>query len=93
LRQVDEIAALPFNAVSEIAVRRSTVETRGNIFDKCGKITACADYVVIMGRILQNSEEVFTLPVEQTSKMGLEINEKDKIYYLIMESLTTKINM
>jgi len=29
-----------------------------------------------MGRRLQDSEEVFTSPVEQTIKMGLEINEK-----------------
>jgi hypothetical protein len=29
-----------------------------------------------MGKRLQDSEEVFTPPVEQTSKMGLEINEK-----------------
>jgi hypothetical protein len=75
LKQVDEIA-LPFNVVSEIAVRRSKEETRGAIFDKCCQITAYAGYVVIMGRRLQDSEEVFTLPVEQTSKMGLEINKK-----------------
>jgi len=71
LIQGDEIAALPFNIVSEIAVRRFKVETRGTIFDKCSQITAHADYVVIVGRILQDSEEVFTSPVEQTSKMGL----------------------
>jgi hypothetical protein len=29
-----------------------------------------------MGRILQDYEEVFTSPVEQTSNVGLEINEK-----------------
>jgi len=78
LRQGDEIAALPFNTVSEIADRRSKVGTRGTIFDKCIQITAHADYVVIMGRILQDSEEVFTSPVEETSKMGLEINKKKR---------------
>jgi len=83
LRQVDEITALPFNAVSEIAVRRSKVETRGTIFDKCGQITACPDYVVIMGRRLQDCEEVFTLPVEQTSKIGLEINEKKTKFIVV----------
>ena len=76
MRQADETAALPFNIVSEIAVRISKVGIPRTIFDKCSQITACADYVVIMGRRLQDSEEVFTLPVEQTSKMGLEINEK-----------------
>ena len=76
MRQGDKIAGLPFNTVNDIAARRSKVETRGNIFDKCSQITAYTDYVVIMGRRLQDSEEVFTSPVEQTSKMGLEINEK-----------------
>jgi len=37
---------------------------------------AYADYVVIMGRRLQDVEEVFTSLVEQTNKMGLEINAK-----------------
>jgi hypothetical protein len=32
--------------------------------------------VVIMGRRLQDVKEVFTSLIEQTNKMGLEINEK-----------------
>jgi len=35
-----------------------------------------ADDVIIMERRLQDVEEVFTLLVEQTNSMGLEINEK-----------------
>jgi hypothetical protein len=35
-----------------------------------------------MGRRLQDSEEVGTSPVEQTSKIGLEINEK--IFFIIV---------
>jgi hypothetical protein len=93
LRQGHEIAALPFIIVSEIAVRRSKVGTRGTMFDKCSQITVYADYVVIMGRMSQHSKEVFISPVKQTSKMGSEINEKYKIYYSITVSLTTKMNM
>jgi len=37
---------------------------------------AYPDDVVIMGRRLQNFEGVFTSLVENTNKMGLEINEK-----------------
>ena len=44
--------------------------------------------VVIMGRIIQNAEEVFTSLVELTSKMRFEINDiKDKIYDSITEAL------
>jgi hypothetical protein len=62
--------------VSEIAIRRSTVETRENIFDKCSQIMAVADDVVIMGRRFKNFEEVFTSLVENTNKMRIEINLK-----------------
>jgi hypothetical protein len=57
LRQADTIAPLLFNVVLEIAVGRSKVQTRGNLFDKCSLIMACADDVVIMGRSVR---EVFT---------------------------------
>ena len=52
------------------------VESQGTTFDKCSQITACSDGVIIMGRKLQDVEEVFTSPVEQTNKMGIEINKK-----------------
>ena len=55
-------------------MRRSKVETRGTIFDKCSQIMAYADDV-IMGRRIKDVEEVFTSLVEPTNKMGLEINE------------------
>jgi hypothetical protein len=57
LRQVDAIAPLLFNAVMEIAVGRSKVQTRGNLFDKCSQIMACADDVVIMGRRVKTVEK------------------------------------
>jgi c-di-AMP phosphodiesterase-like protein len=50
LRGVDAIAPLLFNAVLEIAIGRSRVKTRGNIFDKCSQVVACADNVVVVGR-------------------------------------------
>ena len=37
---------------------------------------AYADDVIVMGRKLQDVEEVFTSLVKQTNKMELEINEK-----------------
>jgi len=48
-----------------------------------------ADDVVFMGRRLQDVEEVFVAPVEQTSKMGIEINggKKDKICDTITKTL------
>jgi hypothetical protein len=37
---------------------------------------AYADDMVIMGRRLQDAEEVLISQVEKTNKIGLEINEK-----------------
>jgi len=39
---------------------RCKVETERTIFDKCSQIITHADDVVVMGRKLQNFEEVFT---------------------------------
>ena len=64
LRPGDAIGPLLFNVVLKTAIRRSTVETRGSIFDKC-KIMTYADDVVVIGRRLQDVEEVFTSLVEQ----------------------------
>ena len=46
--------------------------------------------VVITGRRLQDVEEVFASLFEQTSKMGLEINEKKKIYDSVTKFLQYK---
>jgi hypothetical protein len=75
LRPGDAIAALLLDVVLEIAIRRYKVETLGNIFDKCIHIVAYVDDVVILGRRLRDSE-ILTSLVEQTNKMGLEINGK-----------------
>ena len=53
-----------FNVVLEIVIRRSEVEIRRNTFDKCIQIMANADDVVVVGRRLQDVEEVFTSLVE-----------------------------
>ena len=50
----------------------------GTILDKCSQIMAYVDDVIVMGRKLQDGEEVFTSLVKQTNKMELEINEKKK---------------
>ena len=60
----------------EIGSRKSNVEIRGTIFDKCSQIMAYADDVIFMERRLHDFEEVFTPLVEQTKNMVLEINEK-----------------
>jgi sorting nexin-29 len=65
LRQGEAVASLLFNVVLEIAVRRSKVETRGTICDKCSQIVEYADDVVIMGRRIKDVAEVFTSLVEQ----------------------------
>jgi len=46
--------------------------------------------MVIMGKRVQDVEEVFTSLVEQTHKMPLEINEKRQN---LCERLTVKMNM
>ena len=48
---------------------------------------AHADDVFVMGRRLQDVEEVFTSLVEQTNRMGLETIEKDNIYYSFTKAL------
>jgi len=65
---------LLFSVEFETAIRRSEVQTEGNIFDKCIQIMAYAAGVVITRRRLQGVKEVFAPLVEQTKKMGLEIN-------------------
>jgi hypothetical protein len=61
--------------VLEIVIRRPKPETQGTIFDKRSQIMA-NDYVIVTGRRLQDVKEVFTSLVEQTNKMGLEIDKK-----------------
>jgi hypothetical protein len=69
--------------VLEITIRRSKVKTGRTIFNKCRQIMAYADGVVIMGTRLEDVAEVFISLFEQSSKMGLEINER-KTKYMIM---------
>jgi len=73
LRQGYAISTLLLNIVLETAIRLSKVETQRNILDKCSQIMAYDndDYVVLMGRRLKDTGEVFTSRVEQTNKMGL----------------------
>jgi hypothetical protein len=70
LRQEEVIVLLLLNIVLEIAITRSKVETRINMFDKCRQIVACLDDVLLW------EEGVFTSLVENTNKMGLQINKK-----------------
>ena len=57
--------------------------TQGTILDKCSQIVAYADDDVIMGRRVQDAEEVFTTLVEQINKMGLEINLKKTKFIIV----------
>jgi len=41
--------------------------------------------VVIMGRRLQNVKEIFTQPVKQTNKTGLEINGKKTTFMIVAQ--------
>ena len=46
LKQCDAVDPLLFNVVLEIAIRRSKLETRGVIFDKCSLIMLSADLMM-----------------------------------------------
>ena len=59
MRNGNAIAPLLFKIAMENAVRSSKVETWGTIFDKESQIMAYAGDVIIMGRKLQDIEEVF----------------------------------
>jgi hypothetical protein len=74
LRHGDAISPLLFK-VLENAIRSSKVESLGTTSGKYRQIIAYADNVVIMRRILQDVEEVFTSLVEKTGKMKIEINK------------------
>jgi len=74
LRQGDATGPLMFNVVLEIVIKRSKLEIRKNTFDKCSQIMANAEDTFVVGRRLQDVEEVFTSLVEQTNRMGLETN-------------------
>jgi len=75
LRQEYKISPLLLNIVSKTAITLSKVETQRNILAKCSEILAYDDDddddVFLMGRRLQNIEEVFTPRVKQTNKTGL----------------------
>jgi hypothetical protein len=78
LRQGDSNSPLLFTVVLEISIRRSKVETRGTVYDKCSPVMACA---YVTGIRLQEVGEVFSTLAEQPNKIGLEINEKRQILW------------
>ena len=51
------IAPLLLNIVLETAIRRYKAETKQTVFDKCSRIRAFADDVVIMGRSLRDMKK------------------------------------
>jgi Tfp pilus assembly PilM family ATPase len=55
------------------------------IYAKCSQIMAYAGDVIVMGRKLQDAEEVFTSLVKQTNKMELEINEKKTKFMVVSQ--------
>ena len=77
MRQGYAISPLLLNIVLETAIKLSKVEPWRNILDKYSQIVPYDDDddddddAVLMGRRLQDIEEVFTSLVEQTNKMGL----------------------
>jgi hypothetical protein len=83
LRQCDAIAAVLFNIVLGTAVRRSKVENGGTIFDDCSQLMAYAADMASMGGRLQEGTEGFTSVVEQTNKMGIEINVKSTKFIIV----------
>ena len=53
------------------------------LLDKCSQIMAYAGDVVFMGRRLEG-DGILTSLVEQTNKMGLEINKKKSTKFVIV---------
>jgi len=91
LRHGDAIYPLLFNILLENAIRRSKVENLGTTFDKYRQIIAYADDIVIMGKRLQDVEEVFASLVKKTGKIGTEINKTRQNLFHYHESLTMMI--
>ena len=92
--QGDACAPVLFNVVLETEIWKSEIKTQGTIFNRCSQIVAYVDNVVILGRRLQDvKNKIFTSLVQQTNKMGLEINGKKRQNLIYHESLNLKINI
>jgi len=70
LRQGDAISPLLLNVVLETAIRRSKVEIRGTMFEKCSKFW----YILKMWLFWEEDDKMSL--VEQTDKVGLKISKK-----------------
>ncbi|XP_055382796.1 uncharacterized protein LOC129612958 [Condylostylus longicornis] len=81
VRQGDALSALMFNLLLQHALGK--LYTDGNIFSRTSQIMAYADDVVIIGRSVRAMCEAFVKIENETSKIGLKINEA-KTKYLEM---------
>jgi hypothetical protein len=78
LRQGDAIASLLFNIVLEFSIRRSKVETRGTIFEKCTKLWRML-MVWLLWEKIYSVEEIYTSLAEHKNCMEFKNQKKKKI--------------
>jgi len=71
--------------VLETAIRLSKVETQEPYLTNVVKLWHMQMNVIVMGRKLQDGEEVFTSLGKQTNKLELEINEKKAKFMIVLQ--------
>ena len=74
VRQGDGLSTTLFILALHYGVQK--IDQRGTIFTKLSQICAYADDIVIVARIQKKLTEVYLDLEEETSKLGMEINEK-----------------
>jgi sorting nexin-29 len=78
VRQSDSLSTTLFNLALHYAVQK--IDQRGTIFTKLSQICAYADDIVIVARKQRKLIEVYLDLEEETSKLGMEMNENKTKY-------------
>lgn len=82
VRQGDALSTILFNIVLERVVRNISINPGGTIFNRMVQIMAYADDVVLISRSIQEMKTSFIQLEEESTKMGLRVNET-KTKYMI----------
>ena len=73
--QGDPLSCDLFNLVMENVLRKAGVHRNGTIFHKSIQLLACADDIDIIGRTKRNITAAFSAIEQESTKMGLAVNE------------------